>query len=87
MTIVSIDRSGDCPTVKANVLPCRISYNGPVNVSNRYWCPQPLSKTIPPENGNEISYFRGRKLVGLSKALPSEYEGIFHHSRTITNMP
>lgn len=77
------DHKGQCT---ANVLPCRINHNGPVNTSERYWAPttegtfspSPMitsSDLITPD-GKQIAYFRGRKLHGKHVKIPKGYRGV-----------
>lgn len=53
-----------------NILPCKIHHNGQVNASQRHWDPQTN------DNGEQIAYFRGRKLIGCSVVLPQGYQGM-----------
>lgn len=54
---------------QANILPCKVRYDGRVNASDRYWTPRLDA------DGVSTAYFRGRKLRGRPLKLPSEYEG------------
>ncbi|KAF2226730.1 ribonuclease H2, subunit C [Elsinoe ampelina] len=65
--------------VQPNLLPCKISYNGPVNVSSRYW------NSEVETDGSKTAYFRGRKLQGRDVVLPDGYSGAVLHKtdRTI----
>ncbi|GAB7343200.1 hypothetical protein MBLNU457_1267t1 [Dothideomycetes sp. NU457] len=65
----SITSSKDSPKVTPNILPCKVSYNGPVNASERYWAIK------NDESGQKTTYFRGRKLVGKELNLPEGYSG------------
>ncbi|TIA24721.1 ribonuclease H1 small subunit [Aureobasidium pullulans] len=54
----------------ANVLPCRIQHNGPVNATTRHWTPERSS-----DGQTNTAYFRGRKLNGKTVNLPEGYRG------------
>ena len=56
----------------ANVLPCRIQHNGPVNATTRHWTPESSS-----DGQTNTAYFRGRKLNGKTVNLPEGYRGMF----------
>ncbi|KAI5291636.1 hypothetical protein KEM54_002566 [Ascosphaera aggregata] len=58
-------------TVLANILPCRIHHDGPVDISERYWQPE-----VNATEGCETAYFRGRRLKSRKVTLPEGYEGI-----------
>lgn len=55
--------------VTPNILPCKISFNGPVDASERYWAIK------NDESGQKTTYFRGRKFVGKELDLPEGYSG------------
>lgn len=61
--------SSQPPKFTANILPCRISHNGAVNASKRYW------NVERDENGRKVAYFRGRKLLGREVRIPKDYRG------------
>lgn len=65
----AISNDKDSLNVTPNILPCKISYNGPVNASERYWAIK------NDESGQKTAYFRGRKLVGQDLTLPKGYSG------------
>ncbi|KAF2157320.1 ribonuclease H1 small subunit [Myriangium duriaei CBS 260.36] len=69
--------------LRPNVLPCKISYNGPANAELRYW--NPKTET----DGTQTAYFRGRKLLGKTATVPSGYEGVVIQKtdRTIMDAP
>ncbi|THZ31182.1 ribonuclease H1 small subunit [Aureobasidium pullulans] len=63
----------------ANVLPCRIQHNGPVNATTRHWTPESSS-----DGQTNTAYFRGRKLNGKTVNLPEGYRGaILQKTNTI----
>ncbi|KAM0499796.1 hypothetical protein ACHAP8_005404 [Fusarium lateritium] len=49
----------------ANILPCRIHHDGPIEPTSTYWNPAATD-----------AYFRGRKLQGKVVKLPEDYRGI-----------
>ncbi|CEI62894.1 unnamed protein product [Fusarium venenatum] len=49
----------------ANILPCRIHHDGPIEPTSSYWTPAATD-----------AYFRGRKLQGKVVKLPEDYRGI-----------
>ncbi|KAI0600040.1 ribonuclease H2, subunit C [Biscogniauxia sp. FL1348] len=53
-----------------HLLPCRIHYDGDVNISDTFWNPSQS------EDGTKTAYFRGRKLDGKTFKLPEGYYGI-----------
>lgn len=61
--------------LEANVLPCKIQHNGPVNANKRLW-------TVESENGSHVAHFRGRKLRGRHVTLSDGYTGL-----VISNLP
>lgn len=64
----NIQINDDIPQYSANVVPCKIHYNGPANTQDYYTC----TKTC--NEGVHESYFRGCKFVG--KAMDIEnYNG------------
>ncbi|KAI5246167.1 ribonuclease H1 small subunit [Aureobasidium subglaciale] len=68
--MLAIKKSENVTPCVANVLPCRIQHNGPVNASTRHWTPETSS------NGkSSTAYFRGRKLNGKIVNLPEGYRG------------
>lgn len=71
-----------------NLLPARLSHNGPVNDTARYWKPEIDEKGIQCQHSPEATapqltsrpgtphaYFRGRHLHGTPLALPSTHTG------------
>jgi len=69
ITMYSINNDKGSLKVTPNILPCKISFNGPVNASERYWAIK------NDESGQKTTYFRGRKLVGRDVSLPEGYSG------------
>ncbi|KAM0274273.1 hypothetical protein ACHAQH_008007 [Verticillium albo-atrum] len=67
------------PKAVANLLPCRIQHNGPVDSVQSFWNPSTA------KDGKQISFFRGRELHGKSVKLPSGYRGVVveKHSKTV----
>ena len=72
-------------TIIPNILPCRISHNGPVDASKRYWDPMvdgadstrsSSDPTTSREAPNQTVYFRGRKLTGRVVDVPKGYRGV-----------
>ncbi|KAF2753046.1 ribonuclease H1 small subunit [Pseudovirgaria hyperparasitica] len=53
----------------ANVLPCQIKYDGPIEAKQRYW------KPVETHDGSKSAYFRGRELRGTDVALPEGFRG------------
>ncbi|KAF2467674.1 ribonuclease H1 small subunit [Lindgomyces ingoldianus] len=51
-----------------NLLPARLSHNGLVHDTDKYW--KPVT-----ESDKKMAYFRGRALHGTTLALPSNYTG------------
>ncbi|KAM0323534.1 hypothetical protein ACHAQA_008815 [Verticillium albo-atrum] len=58
------------PKAVANLLPCRIQHNGPVDSVQSFWNPSTA------KDGKQIAFFRGRELHGKSVKLPSGYRGV-----------
>ncbi|KAL1303571.1 hypothetical protein AAFC00_006939 [Neodothiora populina] len=58
------------PACLVNILPCKVHHNGQVNASQRHWDPQSS------EDGKEMAYFRGRKLIGRALNIPEGYKGV-----------
>merc|ERR1712000_734298 len=54
----------------ANLLPCRVHHDGPIDPVDTYWKP-----TDTPE-GTKEAYFRGRKLHGQPLSLPTTHRGV-----------
>ncbi|KAF4555461.1 Ribonuclease H2 non-catalytic subunit-like protein [Elsinoe fawcettii] len=81
---LTVDSDKSQSKVQPNLLPCKISFNGPVNASSRYWVPQDGEST-----GLKTAYFRGRKLQGKDVALPEGYTGavLQKTDRTIVEAP
>ena len=65
----SNSHSSQTPKFTANILPCRISHNGAVNASKRYW------NVESDEKGRKVAYFRGRKLLGREVRIHKDYRG------------
>lgn len=68
--MLSIDSTRPQQKLRPHVVPCKISYNGPVDTQSRYWDPK------SDEHGTQTAYLRGRKLLGKTVALPEGYEGM-----------
>ncbi|KAH7163603.1 ribonuclease H2 non-catalytic subunit-domain-containing protein [Dactylonectria estremocensis] len=68
--MLSLNASDETPKAVANILPCRIHHNGPVEPVSAYWAP-----TVA-DDGTKTSYFRGRKLQGKSIKMPAQYRGV-----------
>ncbi|KAL2761114.1 hypothetical protein ACRALDRAFT_1073328 [Sodiomyces alcalophilus JCM 7366] len=69
------------PKAIANLLPCRIHCEGPVDSAHAFWKPTTTTTTssepsIRPGDDNKTAYFRGRKLQGRSVRLPDGYRGV-----------
>jgi ribonuclease H2 subunit C len=52
-----------------NLLPARISHDGPIEAAERYW------KVETDANGTKIAHFRGRKMTAKPLRLPDNYTG------------
>ncbi|KAI5204274.1 ribonuclease H1 small subunit [Aureobasidium subglaciale] len=77
--MLAIKKSENTTPCVANVLPCRIQHNGPVNASTRHWTPETSS-----DGKSSTAYFRGRKLNGKIVDLPEGYRGaILQKTNTI----
>ncbi|TIA74090.1 ribonuclease H1 small subunit [Aureobasidium pullulans] len=75
----AIKKSEKSTSCVANVLPCRIQHNGPVNATTRHWTPESSS-----DGQTNTAYFRGRKLNGKTVNLPEGYRGaILQKTNTI----
>ncbi|KAM5445663.1 hypothetical protein MaudCBS49596_007309 [Microsporum audouinii] len=70
-----INNSHTPVTVSANILPCRIHHDGPIEVSSRHWNPVFDAATEEKPRTSTV-YFRGRKLRGRSVPLPGKYHGV-----------
>ncbi|KAK3182098.1 MCM DNA helicase complex subunit mcm6 [Lecanicillium sp. MT-2017a] len=68
--MLSIKEATSKPKVTANLLPCRIHHDGPIDPATPYWKPQEA------EDSTKVSYFRGRKLQGKVVPLPNNYKGV-----------
>ncbi|KAK7431383.1 hypothetical protein QQZ08_002154 [Neonectria magnoliae] len=62
--------SSDTPKAVANILPCRVHHNGPVDPVSAYW------KPTTADDGTKVAYFRGRKLQGKAIKLPAQCQGV-----------
>ncbi|OBW64858.1 MAG: 40S ribosomal protein S8 [Aureobasidium pullulans] len=77
--MLAIKKSEKSTSCVANVLPCRIQHNGPVNATTRHWTPESSS-----DGQTNTAYFRGRKLHGKTVNLPEGYRGaILQKTNTI----
>ncbi|KAI9757581.1 MAG: 3'-5' exonuclease [Chaenotheca gracillima] len=54
-----------------NVLPCKISYDGHVNATQRHWSP-----SSPNTDDSMVAHFRGRRLRGTRAPIPEGYQGL-----------
>ncbi|KAH7350080.1 ribonuclease H1/H2 small subunit [Plectosphaerella cucumerina] len=57
------------PNVVANLLPCRVQHDGPLDTVQPFWQP----KT---QDDKSVAFFRGRELHGKTVKLPSGYRGV-----------
>ncbi|THW45215.1 ribonuclease H1 small subunit [Aureobasidium pullulans] len=77
--MLAIKKSEKSTSCVANVLPCRIQHNGPVNATTRHWTPESSS-----DGQTNTACFRGRKLNGKTVNLPEGYRGaILQKTNTI----
>lgn len=87
--ILSIEEEKTKSNTKAiaNLLPCRVHHDGPVDPIGAYWklaqsegaSEKPLFDddcADPSIDGTNTAYFRGRKLLGKTVALPEQYRGV-----------
>ncbi|TIA55718.1 ribonuclease H1 small subunit [Aureobasidium pullulans] len=79
--MLAIKKSEKSTSCVANVLPCRIQHNGPVNATTRHWTPESSS-----DGQTNTAYFRGRKLNGKTVNLPEGYRGAILQ-KTNTTLP
>ncbi|TQS32133.1 hypothetical protein Golomagni_07559 [Golovinomyces magnicellulatus] len=63
--MLALKESNDKPKVTANLLPCRVQHDGPIDPIESFWTPVQAE-----------AYFRGRKLQGKTVPLPSTYRGV-----------
>ncbi|KAM5386743.1 hypothetical protein ACJZ2D_000036 [Fusarium nematophilum] len=68
--ILSIKSDETKAKAVANLLPCRIHHNGPVDPVSTYWAPNTS------DDGTKVAYFRGRKLYGKTVKLPDQCRGV-----------
>ncbi|KIL86856.1 hypothetical protein FAVG1_10112 [Fusarium avenaceum] len=68
--ILSLKPDENKSKVVANVLPCRIHHDGPIDPASTYWTP-----TVA-DDGTKLAYFRGRKLQGKVVKLPEQCRGV-----------
>ncbi|KPM40072.1 hypothetical protein AK830_g6493 [Neonectria ditissima] len=68
--ILSLKPSSETHKSVANILPCRIHHNGPVDPVSAYW------KPTTADDGTKVAYFRGRKLQGKAIKLPAQCRGV-----------
>ncbi|KAH6668618.1 ribonuclease H2 non-catalytic subunit-domain-containing protein [Plectosphaerella plurivora] len=62
--------SGEAPPkVVANLLPCRVQHDGPIDTVQPFWQP----KT---QDNKNVAFFRGRELHGKTVKLPTGYRGV-----------
>ncbi|THW96815.1 ribonuclease H1 small subunit [Aureobasidium pullulans] len=79
--MLAIKKSEKSTSCVANVLPCRIQHNGPVNATTRHWTPESSS-----DGQTNTACFRGRKLNGKTVNLPEGYRGAILQ-KTNTTLP
>ncbi|KAJ3544793.1 hypothetical protein NM208_g2868 [Fusarium decemcellulare] len=68
--ILSIKSDDKTVKVVANLLPCRIHHDGPIDPVSTYWAPTSA------DDGTKLAYFRGRKLQGRTVKLPEQCRGV-----------
>ncbi|CAM1511059.1 Fc.00g085720.m01.CDS01 [Cosmosporella sp. VM-42] len=68
--MLSIKGDRNKPKATANLLPCRIHHDGPVDPIATYWNPTAT------DDGTKLAYFRGRKLQGKIVKLPEQCRGV-----------
>lgn len=68
--ILSIEESAATSCARANLLPCRIHHDGPVDPIDTFWSP------TSSQDGKRTAYFRGRKLKAETTPLPESYRGV-----------
>ncbi|KAF7547202.1 hypothetical protein G7Z17_g7883 [Cylindrodendrum hubeiense] len=68
--ILSLKTNDETPKAVANILPCRIHHNGPIDPISAYW------KPTTADDGTKFAYFRGRKLQGKVIRLPDQCRGV-----------
>ncbi|KAF4337678.1 ribonuclease H2 subunit C [Fusarium beomiforme] len=68
--ILSLTPDGNKTKAVANLLPCRIHHDGPIDPASTYWTP------IVTEDGTKLAFFRGRKLQGKVVKLPEQCRGV-----------
>ncbi|EGU85199.1 hypothetical protein FOXB_04314 [Fusarium oxysporum f. sp. conglutinans Fo5176] len=54
----------------ANLLPCRIHHDGPIDPASTFWTPTTT------DDGTKLAYFRGRKLQGKVVKIPEQCRGV-----------
>ncbi|KAF5551002.1 ribonuclease H2 subunit C [Fusarium phyllophilum] len=54
----------------ANLLPCRIHHDGPIDQASTFWTPTTT------DEGTKLAYFRGRKLQGKVVKMPEQCRGV-----------
>lgn len=59
--------------VVPDLLPVRISHDGPIDAGQRYW------NVETDKNGQKTAHFRGRKLTAKTLTLPKNYAGAILH--------
>jgi ribonuclease H2 subunit C len=57
-----------------NLLPCSIDHSGTVDVDKELW------KSSANDEGNSVSYLRGRRIVGEQTHIPEGYQGMLLQS-------
>ncbi|KAK3391113.1 ribonuclease H2 non-catalytic subunit-domain-containing protein [Podospora didyma] len=58
------------PKATPHLLPCRVHHTGSIEPVQSFWDPK------KGEDGSNTTYFRGRRLVGQTVALPEGYRGV-----------
>ncbi|KAF2844669.1 ribonuclease H1 small subunit [Plenodomus tracheiphilus IPT5] len=77
MLSIQPPRSAHPPKVTPNLLPLRISHNGPINSTGRFFTP--TTSSTDASSTAQHAHFRGRHLHGTPVALPEGYTGAVLH--------
>ncbi|KAH9881813.1 hypothetical protein J1614_000984 [Plenodomus biglobosus] len=77
MISIRSPKSSQPQNVTPNLLPLRISHNGPINSTSRFF--NPSTEPSNPSNSTQHVHFRGRHLHGTPVALPEGYTGAVLH--------
>lgn len=85
-----IEKTTSTKTYSASLLPCKIGYSAPLDITSRYWQPEAISSTsttskvslasstAKQDDHGLIVHFRGRKLRGCTYTLPKGYKGAWN---------